>query len=273
MSSSTMKKTLAVGTSALMAMASVGALTATYTQAAEASEAPEAGAEQAQAQEAQSGFARLSQVVGQFAFSQDTLTSTDVIKSTLGTASQHLCGANPMTDEDVVAVEDWAISVEGAVDNAYTATYEDFLNTDEVQSLVLGCSCAGNPSDGRASVNAEVTGISALTMIQLADPAAFANTVVFTSTDGYEAALPLSYLQSHYCPVVFAVNGSPLVDSVGGTNQLWLGSTSANYFVRNVESIRLEMRQTPPPSPHSDEAREAYQNLPNVGVIYGGEVQ
>lgn len=69
------------------------------------------------------------------------------------------------------------------------------------------------------------------------------------------------------------VDGTVMLDEVvGGTNQLWLGATSANYFARDIVSIALEERETPPSSPSSDEARAAYQNLPNVGVLLGGEI-
>lgn len=68
------------------------------------------------------------------------------------------------------------------------------------------------------------------------------------------------------------VNGSPIAESAGGTNQLWLGSTSARYFARDITGITLEKRQTPPPAPGSDEADDEYANLPNVGVYFGGEI-
>ena len=68
------------------------------------------------------------------------------------------------------------------------------------------------------------------------------------------------------------VNGSPIAQSAGGTNQLWLGSTSARYFARDITGITLEKRQTPPPAPGSDEADDEYANLPNVGVYFGGEI-
>ncbi len=55
-------------------------------------------------------------------------------------------------------------------------------------------------------------------------------------------------------------------------NQLWLGSSSARYFARNIVSITLEARQTPPPAPGTPEAGDTYANLPNVGVAYGGEI-
>ena len=83
----------------------------------------------------------------------------------------------------------------------------------------------------------------------------------------------MDYVASHLGMLVFDVNGDPLADTVGGVNQLWMGGTSANYFARNIQSIRFEERETQPLSPSSAEAREVYQNLPNVGVLYGGEVR
>lgn len=72
---------------------------------------------------------------------------------------------------------------------------------------------------------------------------------------------------------MFDINGEPIAEVVGGANQLWLGSTPANYFARDIVNITLEEPQTPPPSPSSDEVRAAYQNLPNIGVLLGGEIQ
>ena len=37
-------------------------------------------------------------------------------------------------------------------------------------------------------------------------------------------------------------------------------------------SIRLETRDEAPADPTSDEARAVYENLPNIGVKFGGEV-
>ena len=213
----------------------------------------------------------LDVVEGSFAFTQSAVSTNEEIRNNLG-AAKYLCGARAVGEQGSVSVDEWQISVGGAVAKPFTATFDELVSTNEVQSLLLGCSCAGNPSDGRASANAEVTGISALLMIEMAGVDAEANTVVFTSADGYEVALPLSYLRNRYCPIVFDVNGAPLAESVGGTNQLWLGSTSANYFARDIVAITLECREEAPASPFSDEAREAYANLPNVGVLLGGSV-
>lgn len=83
---------------------------------------------------------------------------------------------------------------------------------------------------------------------------------------------PLSYVLQHYCPIVFDVNGSPIAESMGGVNQLWLGSTSARYFARDIVSITVEQRDEVPAAPGAGDAADASVNLPNVGVFFGGEV-
>lgn len=268
---STLKKTLVVGTSSVLALAGMGGGIAVASPDADAQLAPEAASQSENTAYQKTDIVTLDVVEGDFSYTQTEVSSNEDIQKNIG-ASQYLCGARPTGEASAIAPEDWEITIGGAVQNSYVATYGELIQTDEVQSLLMGCACAGNPADGKASANAEVTGISVLTMIGMAEPEENANTVVFTSADGYEVALPLSYIQNRYCPIVFDVNGAPLAESVGGTNQLWLGSTSANYFARDVVAITLEERQTPPPSPNSDEARDAYANLPNVGVLLGGDI-
>lgn len=225
---------------------------------------------------ADAGMQRVANVRGTFSFTQDEVADTATIARALGgsdasAAPQVLCGAQgaPQTD---VAAEDWTISVGGLVDNPYAMTVAELQDDPDVQRTLMGCSCAGNPADGKASVNAQVTGVSVTTLLRKAGVGPAANTIVFTSADGYEVALPLLYVESRMCPIVFDVNGSPIAESVGGTNQLWLGATSARYFARDIVSITLESRDEVPAAPGTPEAGDTYANLPNVGVAFGGEV-
>lgn len=209
-------------------------------------------------------------VAGDFAYTQDEVSSNEAVRKA-ASASKYFC-ASQGAPEAAVAAEDWVISVDGAVANPYAMTVAELQDDEGVQKHLMGCSCSGNPADGIASVNAKVTGVSVTTLLKKAGVEAGANTIVFTSADGYEVALPLSYVSTRMCPIVFDVNGSPIAESAGGTNQLWLGSTSARYFARDITGITLEKRQTPPPAPGSDEADDEYANLPNVGVYFGGEI-
>ena len=278
MGSTTSKKAIiAAAGSALLAAGATGAL-------ALAQAAPQAGGEAAtvattdvQAQvQAGTGQVSLEKVEGAFSFTQTEVADNAYLARNFKEGSKYLCGAKVATEEGAEAdAEDWVLTVGGDVSKGYSATASEIAQSPEVQAILMGCSCLGNPADGTSAANALVRGVSALVMVQMAQPSADANTVVFTSSDGYQVALPLSYLETHYCPVVFDVNGSRIADSMGGANQLWLGATPASYFIRNVSSITVEARDAAdvPASPTSDEARAEYAaNLPNVGVLLGGEV-
>lgn len=255
----------ATGSLVLLSSMGMGAVTAF------AEEVPEAPATGAEAVEGTGAATVTSPVVaGTFAFTQDAVSSIDQVARMMR-ASSYLCGGAGAELTDVDAA-DWKIAVGGAVEHPYVTTVADIQADPAVQKVLLGCSCAGNPADGDASVAAQVTGVSVKLMLDRAGVAEGANTVVFTSADGYEVALPLRYLTQRYCPIVFDVNGSPIADAAGGTNQLWLGSTSAKYFVRNVASITVESRDRAPADPGSPESGDTYANLPNVGVDFGGEI-
>ena len=278
MGSTTSKKAIiAAAGSALLAAGATGAL-------ALAQAAPQAGGEAAtvattdvQAQvQAGAGQVSLEKVEGTFSFTQAEVADNAYLARNFKEGSKYLCGAKVATEEGAETdAEDWVLTVSGDVSKGYSAAASEIAQSPEVQAILMGCSCLGNPADGTSAANALVRGVSALVMVQMAQPSADANTVVFTSSDGYQVALPLSYLETHYCPVVFDVNGSRIADSMGGANQLWLGATPASYFIRNVSSITVEARDAAdvPASPTSDEARAEYAaNLPNVGVLLGGEV-
>ncbi len=202
-------------------------------------------------------------VVGTFAYNQGVPTPTDTIARVMGTP-RYACSSAYVGAPQSLNALDWTIEVGGAVENEFTATVGDLAENGPM-NIVMGCSCAGNPADGVASVDADVSGVTFRSIVDAANPDAGVNTVVLTSADGYEVALPLRYLDQRYSLIVFDVNGRPLSDSMGGSNQLWLSGTSANYFARDITAIRFEERQTPPPAPGTEEAGLIYANLPNVG--------
>ena len=276
MSATSKKMTVAAGAGvALIAAGAAGSLAIAAAQTVDVQATGEACVQEVSASQVESANRMtLDKVEGAFAFTQAEVAGNDYLAQNFAEGSKYLCGAKGAAGEQAQA-QNWMLTVEGAVEKGYSATIDELAESPAVQNMVMGCSCLGNPADGRAAANALVNGVSALVLVQMANPSAGANTVVFTSDDGYQVALPLAYLESHYCPIVFDVNGSPIADSMGGTNQLWLGSTPASYFIRNVSSITLEARDAAdvPVSPSSDEARTEYAaNLPNVGVLLGGQV-
>lgn len=98
-----------------------------------------------------------------------------------------------------------------------------------------------------------------------------ANTATFISSDGYRMALPLAWLLEKGAILAYRVNGEPLSESVGGSNQLWIPSSAAKYFIRDVVEIVLSHEENVPPSPGEEAAGDdEYLNRPNVGVLKNG---
>lgn len=272
----TAKKIAGAAGSALL-LASMGATgaVALADEAPEGAAAVDAPAASVEAERGVSAATRsLSAVEGTFSFTQGDVTPASTIVRAFSNAAAYLCGsaftgAMPAADNVEGDALSWNISVGGDVQNAFTAPLGELEEEGEAH-MIMGCSCAGNPEDGLASVNAEVKGVTIAYILEQAGADADANTIVFTSADGYEVALPLSYVAQRASMIVYDVNGAELGDTIGGTNQLWLGSTSARYFVRNVEKIAVETRDEAPAAPGSPEAGDAYANVPNISMTYGG---
>ena len=265
----------------VFAMATVAALGATMAGAsaalAQQDEMPPAGSDAAviageQAMSSQR-FA-LASVEGTFSFTQGQVTPTAQIARTLGGADKVLCGAStealPSNQQVVSDAADWQITVDGdGVQSSLTATIGDLAQTG-TQSTVMGCSCAGNPADGRATANAAVTGVSVSQLLETAGGVTNeANAITFVSSDGYEVTLPLTYVLQRASMIVYQLNGEPLSASVGGTNQLWLGSTSARYFASDVVEVRVTCEDEVPAIPGSPASGDHASNVPNVGVTAG----
>lgn len=252
------------GSALLLTSLGTGAATAL----AEETAAPEGAAAASEEVVADQGTAiqREAVVRGAFSFTQGEVDSLATIAKAVGKAASYLCGATFNGDE-ARSAEGWTVSVGGDVENAFVAGKEE-LAAEGSEHATMGCSCGGNTLGGAASVNAEVEGVSLGTILEMARPAADANTIVFTSSDGYEVALPLSYVKHHHSLLVWDVAGQPVADSMGGANQLWLGSTPAFYYSRDVVAIDIETRDEAPAAPGLAEVRD---NVPNVRVTGGAE--
>ena len=87
-------------------------------------------------------------VQGEFSYNQTTLTPNSRIAQVFQKAANALCQAS--CEMTVTAPEDWAISVSGDVENAYTATLGQLAAEDE-QTTIMGCPAPATPRAGRPS--------------------------------------------------------------------------------------------------------------------------
>lgn len=268
MQATTSKKIIGTATGALLVVGSLGAVAAPVQQAL--ADSGDGAASEAVTAGASDSIVRSSTVEGTFTASQAQTATVDAMKKLFRNAAAMLCNtalheeAAPAADVPTDAME-WEFSVSGEVRNPYHAVIGDLVDDEDgVQQKVMGCTCMGNPSDGRTIANAEVTGLKLQPLLQAAAPTADANAVMFTSADGYSQIVPLYYLLSHNAVLAYEVAGEPVSESMGGTVQLWIHGASANYYVSNVTSIELvSLPETPDDPSESD----AFQNSPNVTVL------
>lgn len=226
-------------------------------------QAPAATAEQA-VETVAGAQVKVADVQGEFAYDQTTLTSNDQIKRAFVGADAVQCGGQVAPGESVPA-DQWQITVGGDVQNEFTATLDELAQKNAI-SVVMGCACAANGADQRQAANANVTGVTLMSLIGRAGLDADVNTVTFTTADGYSVSLPLSYVKQRYTLIVYDINGEPLESSMGGTNQLWLGGTSAKYFARDITGITFTHEEKVPAAPGTAEAGDTYANAPGIGV-------
>lgn len=201
-------------------------------------------------------------IEGTFSYTQGEITPNSIIRDIFRKATAALCQAteNPLVVNDPL---EWKLTVSGDVDNSFTATVGELANEQSV-SQTMTCSCGGNPSDGAATITAEVKGIPVSYLASRASASNDANTITFVSSDGTEIAMPLMYAVGHHAVISFEINDEDLSESVGGYNQLWMAATSANYFLRDVVEIRITTEDQVPDKPGEN---MEYPNSPNTGIL------
>lgn len=166
---------------------------------------------------------------------------------------------------------DWEITVAGAVNQAFSARLGELACSGE-SDAVMSYTCLENPSGGRATANAGTTGIPLVAILDRAGGVwEGANVIAFTSADGFDVRLPLDYVLGRTSMIAYRLNGASLKETLGCTNQLWMGGAPAHYFVRDVVRIGVERVAAAkvPPSPGVPLAGESYASHPNVGVLNG----
>ena len=176
-----------------------------------------------------------AQVEGEFSFDQTTITSNEVIKTFFQRVSQAICGATvPLVADNPLG---WKLSVSGDVETAFTASVGDLANGIPVEHLLAKAGAAPG-----------------------------ANAVTFVSADGTQQTFPLGYVVGRHAVLSYEINDEDLSASVGGSNQLWMTKTPANYFVRDVVEIVVSTEDVAPATPG---AADEHPNSPNAGVLAG----
>ena len=220
----------------------------------------------AQATEASRSRSTIENVRGTFAWDQGVSTDNETLAKVLYRSSAYLCGTTKRMRRRAKGGQGLHPfhCRHRRCRICSSKSVGEFSEKAPVKKI-MGCTCSGNPADGRASANAEVSGFLLSALIDTAAPEDGVNTITFTSRDGYEVVLPYAYVMQRYSIIVTNVNGEEAADAIGCSNQLWLGSTSARSFARDIVGIAVTREADPPAAPGAN----AQANLPNVGITEG----
>lgn len=200
----------------------------------------------------------VSEVKGEFGFSQNTITPSDEIFNVFGTAITGLC-AKPWFafEEGNELVGDYYINVSGDMKRSYSVSLSDLKKTDH-RTEMMKCSCATST----AIAQTYVTGIPMESILSLAELDEGVNTVTLTGSDGYSTVLPLSCVLNNNAMLVYQVGDKAFA---GGNNQFWMPKAAANYFTRNVVDIKVSREAEAPQLNGVDDDMRAKVCIMNKG--------
>ena len=203
--------------------------------------------------EAERDFKKIHHVEGYFTFNQDTVSPTDDVFNIFGTAVTAMCASPSFATANTDDFETYYFNVGGDIKQQYSVRLKDVA--DKSESRVLKCSCATSS----ALANAQVLGVPLSAVIRMDELEDGVNTVTVRGADGFGLDMPLKYALEKRALIVYKVNGE---DVPSGT-QLWMPSTVARYFTRNVASIELTARDEEPQIEAADDQYRAKVSLIN----------
>ncbi|MEC4271884.1 hypothetical protein VJ923_01755 [Adlercreutzia sp. R25] len=95
------------------------------------------------------------EVVGEFAYTQDAVSSTTEISSVFNKAAAVLCAKMPEYTADALSNNVKLVSPAAVMDVALDAVEGD----EDAPVLRLGCACSSNVAGGGAIMNADISGV------------------------------------------------------------------------------------------------------------------
>lgn len=205
------------------------------------------------------------QVVGDFSFTQNELSSVEDIVGTFRKTTSVLCSSTYKQVEDTA---NWQVEVGGDVLHEFSASLAE-LAPEHATSSIITCACSNNGAGGNAIINAKATGITIASLAAQAGILPDVNAVRFTAADGTVSTLPLTYLITHGALIAYSLNDEDLSQSVGSANQLWIDASAGKYFTRDIQSVEFLALDEVPAEPSLETTDYEYANRPNVGMQIG----
>lgn len=198
-------------------------------------------------------YDKITEVKGEFSFTQDVMSPASEIFNLFGTAATGLC-AKPGYAFDTAAEESYYINVGGSIKKEYSVSLAELKKENGVTRTMV-CSCATSS----ALAQSTITGARVADLIKLSDVAEDVNTISFISADGYKSSLPLQYVLDKDALLVYDVAGEGNPTGV----QVWMPATVSKYFTRQVTNIELTAEAEAPVVEQADAEQRAKVSILN----------
>ena len=124
-------------------------------------------------------------------------------------------------DDPEIDKEGWSLSVGGAAGEPYELTFDDLVEHPESTSQVVTMACISNEVGGGLISTGRWRGVPLRTLVERAAPEADIQDIVTKSADGYDEAIPWSYVRDHpEVLVAYGLNGRTLSTEHGDPARL-----------------------------------------------------
>ena len=202
------------------------------------------------------GITSVSEPVGEFSFTQDSITPTDQVFYYWENADHQ--GVTPDNDTSEEAYANWEISVGGLMQNPFTFKLSDF--EDQMVERVYKMDCQTNPPGGAYIANVNVKGIPLSAIMEKAGVDSSANALHSIADDGWDVyPVPMEYVQQYQDDILLVteINGEKLgmlraIPCSCGRPR-WAGvttpSASSNSISRPTPRSPSTTRASPTPRP------------------------
>jgi len=139
-----------------------------------------------------------------------------------------------------VANAQWVVQINGAVDNPFSFTLEDFAAMPQTEvSASLLC-------DGAYVAGGVWRGVKLSYLLEQAGYHRNASSIAFYAQDGYSSNLPLIAIQNDNIIVAHEIDGKPLSETL----RLVIPDTNGEFWIALLTSITVSM--DPYTAPHQD---------------------
>lgn len=182
-------------------------------------------------------YDKVASVNGVFSYTQDVMSPASDIFNLFGTAATGVCAKPNFAFATAQSDEEYFINIGGSIKKDQTISLAQ-LKREGGTNRTMVCSCATSASVAQASI----TGARVADLLKLAEVEEEANTISFISADGYKSSLPLKYVLEKDALLVYDVCGEGNPTGV----QVWMPSTVARYFTRQVAEIELSCEENVP---------------------------